>query len=435
MSEDTASQSWAEGGSLEVLPLPGVLLVHAGARPVMAPLPLQSGRLLLGRDAFAGLQVEDPCLSRRHAEITTSTGGFRVRDLGSRNGTFLDGKRLTGSQVATAGRVVRIGDTLLILCHDVKRYRRASVELEDGLVIGPALREAWNTIARAAEEGQCLHIRGETGTGKELAAREFNRASRKRKGPFIAVNCATIPEAIAERLLFGTQRGAYSGASTDATGYFQAADGGTLFLDEVAELNLDVQAKLLRVIESSEVMPLGATRPTRIDVRFCSATHSDLARDAEAGRFRPDLYYRIGQNPVTLPPLRERREEIPWLALAAAGKRQLALHASIVEAALVRPWPGNVRELLGALTLATGRAADSGAAQLRATHLPKGSGLALPAQAAATAAAGPPDDATIEAALRRTKIVAQAARELGMHRTQLHRWLARHPEVAAFIRS
>src|SRR5262249_22749166 len=157
-----------------------------------------------------------------------ATGGFRVRDLGSRNGTFLDGKRLTGSQVAASGRVVRIGDTLLILCQDVKRYRGASVELEEGLVIGPTLREAWKAIGRAAEEGQCLHIRGETGTGKELAAREFNRVSRKKKGPFIAVNCATIPEAIAERLLFGTQRGAYSGASTDATGYFQAADGGTL---------------------------------------------------------------------------------------------------------------------------------------------------------------------------------------------------------------
>ena len=150
-------------------------------------------------------------------------------------------------------------------------------------------------------------MRGESGSGKELASASFSRAaSRGGASPFIGVNCAAVPAGLAERLLFGARKGAFSGATGDVQGYIQAADGGTLFLDEVAELDLRVQAKLLRVLETREVLPLGATRAERVELRVCVAAHADLAEQVTAGRFREDLYYRVGRPVVRIPPLRER---------------------------------------------------------------------------------------------------------------------------------
>src|SRR5262249_55632284 len=160
--------------------------------------------------------------------------------------------------------------TLFLLCADLRPFVRARVEVLHDLVVGPRLRRVWDEIAAQRAN---LHLTGETGAGKELAARHFHRSGPTPDGPFVAVNCATIPAAIAERLLFGARRGAYSGADSDSEGYLQAADGGTLFLDEVAELEAPVQAKLLRVLETREVLPLGATRPKKLDLRVCSATH------------------------------------------------------------------------------------------------------------------------------------------------------------------
>src|SRR5262249_25883004 len=158
----------------------------------------------------------------------------------------------------------------------------------------------------------------------------------------------TISETIAERLLFGAKRGAFSGADADADGYLQAADGGTLFLDEIAELGLAVQAKLLRVLENKEVLPVGATRARPIALRLCSATHKGLRAQVEAGRLREDLFFRIATPQVSVPPLRQRLEEIPWLLQVAAQSvaPNLKLSASLVETCLLRSWPGNVRELL-----------------------------------------------------------------------------------------
>jgi transcriptional regulator with PAS, ATPase and Fis domain len=297
----------------------------------------------------------------------------------------------------------------------------------------------WRAIEGVAAGEECLHIRGETGTGKELAARHFHQSTERRKGPLSALNCATIPPALAERVLFGAKKGAYSGAEADSEGVIQAAHGGTLFLDEVAELDLAVQAKLLRVLEDGQVMPLGATKPVPVDVRLCSATHRDLSEEVARGRFRQDLYFRIGLPKVELPPLRARLEDLPLLLLGIAARApgKPACHASLVEAALLRPWPGNVRELEKRVTDAARAAAAAGDKSIRASHLARATAPTTsrrPRLESITSTELPVDSSTrepltraaIERALRDTGgNVTAAAVALGLHRTQLRRLLLR----------
>ncbi|MBL8619774.1 MAG: sigma 54-interacting transcriptional regulator [Myxococcales bacterium] len=425
-------------------PRPGIIVVHAGGQPQLRAVALGAAPIELGRDPACGLAIDDASLSRRHARLGWRDGAWQVEDLGSRNGTFVDGERLAGAVARAELRVVRAGLVVLVCVADLRRYDDARVEVRDGLVIGPVFAAALREVAQAVRFGERVHLTGESGTGKEVAARAFHDAGG-RPGPFVAVNCATIPAGLAERLLFGVRRGAFSGADADADGYLQAADGGTIFLDEVGDLDLGVQAKLLRVLQTAEVLPLGGTRPRPIDVRVCSATLHSLRARVASGEFRDDLYYRLGKPEVVLPPLRARPDEVPWLAAhaiaaVAAGLRPNAL---FVEAALTRPWPGNVRELLTEARAAARAAVIAGASLVDASHLHADAGRAIhaaadpaPAPAPPTSAAAPveldqvaPADraAHIEAALRREEgNVARAARALGVHRTQLRRWLARY---------
>jgi two-component system response regulator AtoC len=207
------------------------------------------------------------------------------------------------------------------------------------------------TIARLATNRSTVLISGESGTGKELVARALHDASPRRLARFVAINCAAIPEALLESELFGHRRGAFTDAVRDKVGLFEDADGGTLFLDEVGELPLGMQAKLLRVLQESEIRRVGDTSAIKIDVRLIAATLRDLTAEIAAGRFREDLYYRLNVLPLVLPPLRERREDIPALARAFATRHD-ARHqreVTITDDALAllgaQPWPGNVREL------------------------------------------------------------------------------------------
>src|SRR5262249_48128827 len=195
----------------------------------------------------------DDRVSRRHAQVALTEAGVHVKDLGSRNGTFVDGQRVHDEVYAALPRVVRVGQTLLVFVPDVSPLLGGAVTIEGDSVVGPALRLAHGRIARAAAGGTSILLTGESGTGKELAAQLFH-AKCGRKGPLVAVNCAAVPAALAERLLFGARRGAYSGAMDHTEGYIQAADGGTLFLDEVGELEPSVQAKLLRVLVTRDVL-------------------------------------------------------------------------------------------------------------------------------------------------------------------------------------
>jgi transcriptional regulator with PAS, ATPase and Fis domain len=212
----------------------------------------------------------------------------------------------------------------------------------------------FDLIDRLAPSDLAVAVLGETGTGKELMARAVHARSPRREGPFIPVNCAAIPESLMESELFGHEKGAFSGADRQRKGAFEEADRGTLFLDEIGEMPLDLQAKLLRALETGEVKRVGSSRPIQVSVRVVSATHRDLAAQVRAGRFREDLFYRLYVVPVTIPPLRQRQGDVRALAqrfLDAAAPRGLQLRWS--EEALKRlegyDWPGNVRQLRNAV--------------------------------------------------------------------------------------
>ncbi len=415
----------------------GIVLVFSGGAPVVRAMPVD-GPLRIGREAGdGGLSLDDPRISRHHCELSRKNGAWWIRDLGSRNGTFVDGAPASTTGAShPASPVVRMGETVALALDDIVPFLaletlRGAAPSFEALVIGPSLRAALGTIESIAAAGENLLVLGESGSGKELAAAHFHASSEQGRGPFVSVNCAAIPEGVAERLLFGAKRGAYSGAVADVDGYVQSADRGVLFLDEIGELDLEVQAKLLRVLETKDVLSLGASVTRRVDVRFCFATHRDLRGAVAAGRFRADLFYRIGQSEIRLPPLRERREEIPWLASAALARSaaDLAMTAEMIEALSLRVWPGNVRELLGAVRRAVRSAVAEGAAKLRPDHLDPAAGGVLAEhheEPPRGASERPPREHPVTreevvAALRDQPNASAAARHLGIHRSHLYR--------------
>jgi transcriptional regulator with GAF, ATPase, and Fis domain len=377
-------------------------------------------------------------ISRRHVRVVLDAVGFVVTDLESRNGTFVAGQRVSGEARLPFGATLRIGGVLLVGVRDVLPFMEHGLGVRDGIVSGPALRQALDTVALTRRAGltQALLLRGETGTGKEIAAQVFHRAGPKRDAPFVPVNCATIPKDLAERLLFGSRRGAYSGA-TDAAGHVQAAHGGTLFLDEVAELPAEVQSKLLRVLEMREVLRLGETRAEPVDVSICAATWRDLRAEVAAGRFREDLYFRIGQPEVRLPPLRERAEELPWhvqaVLDACCEPGQLRPTAGFVEACALRPWPGNVRELRAEVRRAAASALVSGVGSLRPEDLSAAAGQPIVRDATDATPSYPADEFAAALQAERGNVLA-AARRLGVDRNRVRRWLERHSIAASVFK-
>ncbi|GFO56594.1 acetoacetate metabolism regulatory protein AtoC [Geomonas sp. Red276] len=211
-----------------------------------------------------------------------------------------------------------------------------------------AMEGVFSVVRKVADTEATVLITGESGTGKELVARAIHSGSSRRSGPFVAVNCAAIPRDLLESELFGHLKGSFTGAIRDKDGRFQAAEGGTIFLDEVGELPIELQPKLLRVLQERVVEPVGATHPTKLDVRVVAATNADVERSIAEGRFREDLYYRLCVIPLKLPPLRKRVEDIPLLLRYFCGKLG-AERVTFSKEALARlqayPWPGNVREL------------------------------------------------------------------------------------------
>jgi Nif-specific regulatory protein len=222
----------------------------------------------------------------------------------------------------------------------------------DMIGTGPAMAEVFRLMESAAASPITVLIEGETGTGKELVARGIHQASVRAENPFLAVNCAAVSETLLESELFGHRRGSFTGATQDQRGLFEAATAGTIFLDEIGEMPAAMQAKLLRVLQEGEVIPVGDTRPRKVDVRVIAATNRDLKAEVDAKRFRDDLYYRVAAFPIRVPPLRERREDIPLLAdrllAAAAGRHQKeipGIETAAIELLLRFEWPGNIREL------------------------------------------------------------------------------------------
>ncbi|MFK3740218.1 sigma-54-dependent transcriptional regulator [Massilia sp. TN1-12] len=287
----------------------------------------------------------------------------------------------------------------------------------DSRLVGtsPAMQALRTQIERLARSQAPIAINGESGSGKELAAREIHARSARAAGPFVAVNCGAIPEALMEAEFFGYRKGAFTGASDERDGFFQAADGGTLMLDEVADLPLAMQVKLLRAIQERRVRKIGATAEEPVDVRIVSATHKDLARCVETGQFRQDLFYRLNVIELTLPPLRERLDDLPLLVdavlarLAGAGNARLG--SGVLDLLRAYSFPGNVRELENilerALAFADGGVIQAGDLLLKGARVGEGSppafapapvpapSVPVPAPAEAPAAAPPADDGAL----------------------------------------
>jgi DNA-binding NtrC family response regulator len=428
-TEDGASPAPSHGP-----PRPGLVLVFVGARAQVLVLPVPNGGLELGRTQDAALN--DASISRSHARVSRHEGAWTITDLDSRNGTFVDGVRIRGEVTVMDARVLRLGSAVFLLKDDVAPLA-TGVEVREGVVVGPTLLGILERVGHLARLESSVHINGGSGSGKEIVARAFHAAS-KRTGAFIAVNCAAIPTNLAERLLFGTRRGAFSGADSDAEGYVQAANKGTLFLDEIGDLEATVQAKLLRVLETKEVLPLGAVTPQAVDMILCSATIRSLLAEVEAKRFREDLYYRVGRPAVVLPSLGERIEEIAFLIQLELERMpsRVQLSASFVEACLLRPWRGNVRELLQQVREAASLVLGVEAPILRSEHLPPlptSTTIEPSAPVVTGPAVGTPQHReVVEKALgAESGNVSATARRLGVHRNQLRRWMTRYGLAAA----
>ncbi len=314
-----------------------------------APIELAPGEVLsVGRSSSSGIVVDDGSVSRLHATLCWDGGDrLRVTDHASRNGTLVGGERVQGSRELESGAIVSVGPQSLLVLLPSSAPATATPETSS------AMERVREVARRAAASELPVLIVGETGVGKEVLARLIHQGSPRRGGPFVAQNCGSITESLAESILFGHERGAFTGAQTRSIGVFEAASGGTLFLDEIGELAPSSQARLLRVLEQREVVRIGSTRPTRIDTRLLAATHRDLDAMVKAGSFRSDLLYRIDVIRIVIPPLRERPEDIDALAdeiLREADPSGAVRLSSEARAALsAHDWPGNVRELRNAL--------------------------------------------------------------------------------------
>jgi transcriptional regulator with GAF, ATPase, and Fis domain len=302
---------------------------------------------LVGSARGADLAVADSTISRLHAELDPRRDGLWIRDLGSRNGTFINGIRVTSARAPETAKI-QLGSTVISLIPSpVASQVPLWPEARFGTLVGQSvvMRELFATLSCVAATDSTALIFGETGTGKERVAEAIHEASARARAPFVIVDCAALPEQLLQSELFGHAKGAFTGALTARPGAIESADGGTVFLDEIGELPLSMQPTLLRVLESRLVRRLGESSHRSVDVRFLSATHRDLRSMVAAGAFREDLYFRLAVLPVTVPPLRERMDDITLLLEHFLPRASASERDALLGDLLDRPWLGNVREL------------------------------------------------------------------------------------------
>ncbi|WNG45719.1 FHA domain-containing protein [Archangium minus] len=326
---------------------PAQVRIKQGSNESIRKLSSDGDSFTVGKDPSCDLVIQDPFISGRHLKVTRRDGHFHVVDTNSTNGTWMGSVRVYEVLVGLP-TTLRLGETDLIL-EPITPTRK---ELSFHGIIGsdPSVRQLTELIERVAPSSAAVAILGESGTGKELVARALHECSHRSDKAFIPVNCAAISKELIESELFGHEKGSFTGATNARKGAFEEADGGTLFLDEIGELPLDLQAKLLRALESGEIKRVGASRPAHVDVRVVAATNRDLLAASREGRFREDLYYRLCVVPLHLPPLRNRRGDILSLAdhfLRTYSPRgqTVRLTPSAVERLQQHTWPGNIREL------------------------------------------------------------------------------------------
>jgi DNA-binding NtrC family response regulator len=306
-------------------------------------------RILVGTSPACQIKLTDPTVSRRHAAFEPNAkGSYRLTDLGSTNGTFVDGVRI-GEAFVRGGEVVRFGSTAVRL--DVDEPKE-SVPLPSAMRFGRtlgasvAMRRLYPLCERLAKARVPVVIEGETGTGKEVLAESLHEMSGT-KGPFVVFDCTTVSPNLVEAELFGHERGAFTGAERARAGVFEEADGGTLLIDEIGDLDLPLQSKLLRVIDRGELRRVGGQKTINVNVRILAATRRDLDKEVAAGRFRDDLFHRLAVARIELPPLRDRHGDVPLLLRQFVQEMggAPALSQEMITRFSDYAWPGNVREL------------------------------------------------------------------------------------------
>jgi DNA-binding NtrC family response regulator len=314
----------------------------------------REGRVLIGQSPACGVRLVDPTVSRRHVALELVGGALRLSDLGSTNGTWVNGLRVF-DVVVTGGERIQIGNTVLGVEPRSDLAEPSTDQTHFGAFIGASaeIRCLYPTMARIASSTIPVVIEGETGTGKEVLAEAMHDLGSRAAGPFVVFDCTTIAVNLMEATLFGHERGSFTGALAAAPGLFEQADKGTLFIDEIGDLDITLQAKLLRAIERSEVRRIGGKNWLRVDVRIIAATRRDLDREVQSGRFRDDLFFRLAVARIELPPLRRRRKDISLLAAhfwKELGGAPAALSGDLLRRLEDYDWPGNVRELRNAIT-------------------------------------------------------------------------------------
>ncbi|HEY2368550.1 MAG TPA: sigma 54-interacting transcriptional regulator, partial [Polyangiaceae bacterium] len=302
--------------------------------------------------------LADPGVSGVHLELTRDGEHVHVRDAGSTNGTWLGGHRIALAVLAPGAELVVGGTTLRFDVDGAAAPAAQSALTSFGALVGESasMRELFATLERISSKNLSVLVQGETGTGKEEVARAIHEASARSKEPFVVIDATSLPETLAEALLFGYEKGAFTGATEQRAGFFEAADGGTVFIDEIGELPMPLQSKFLRVLERHEVVRVGHHAAVKIDVRVIAATHRDLRHEIDAGHFREDLFFRLGQIRLRLPPLRDRPDDMSVLCKKLlddiAPDRDLLVESDALEHLKSQSWPGNARELRNVLTRA-----------------------------------------------------------------------------------
>jgi DNA-binding NtrC family response regulator len=415
----TSLYTGVDGGLLErsfrlrVVGGPDAGLTHA----------LDEGTTLVGTHHDNDVVLTDDTVSRYHLELRLRSDGVHVKDLDSTNGTRHGGTKVV-QVVLTGPSRLRLGKHTEI---DVVPDER-EIPLEEwphdrfGNVLGatPSMRRMFSLLARVSPTEATVMMSGETGTGKEAIAEAIHQASGRAGGPFVVVDCGSIPKDLIASELFGHARGAYTGATSDKRGLIEAANGGTLFLDEIGELALDLQPQLLRVLDKRQVRRVGETAPVDVDIRVVAATHRDLRAMVKQGTFREDLYYRLAVVRCEIPPLRDRAADLPALARHFAdemGRSGFDLSASLLEQLSRHSWPGNVRELRNVVERALSLGSSGLALEEETSH------VAPPAAASHPRASTPPPGADV---LEMPFKEAKAALIEGFERDYLIALLARH---------
>ena len=332
-------------------------LVRVGIDGSVAEYIFDQQTVTLGGSEDNDLVIDDDKVSRTHARIFRDDDEYLVEDVGSTNGTYVNHVKVRTAYLKS-GCTIRLGSTLLrfsLLSERIEIQPSSRATL--GTIVGKSerMRQLFGVIEKIAPTGVTVVLEGETGTGKEVVARTVHQFSSRANNTFIVFDCGAVQENLIESELFGHEKGSFTGALSSRQGLFEMANGGTIFLDEIGELALDLQPKLLRALEQREIRRVGGNRPIKIDVRVIAATNRDLSEEVRAGRFREDLFYRLSVVRLQLPPLRERREDIPLLARhvlkngnfnkTPEGQRIKGIATDALEAMMRYDWPGNVREL------------------------------------------------------------------------------------------